>query len=153
MKITQTRDWLLLSVLTFSGLVTFVIFYLLADRFIPPAEDVHDYYAGVVHFLEDTAGNQPEGVFGESSPVRIGGVLTLKLGEAVKMGEALLVYRGLQDGGLFEVDVVIPSFDRQRPFSYRLNVQEAQKGFRLANRTFELLSATRTVLHLQTIGE
>jgi len=151
MNITRRREWLLLTALTMFGVVSFGVFYFFAFRFITPAEDVHDYYAGVIGF-EDTAG--PSGGVVRAQPSgAIGTTLMLTRDEEVRIGETVVIYRGLASGNTFDIDVIIPAFDLQSPFHHRLSIAEARKGFTLASHSFRLLSATRSILHLEQTGE
>ena len=150
MKITRRREGLLLAALTMFGAVSFGVFYFFAFRFITPAEDVHDYYAGVIGF-EDTAGPS-EAVVRAKPGGAIGATLMLARDEEVPIGEAVVIYRGPASGNTFDIDVIIPAFDPQSPFHHRLSIAEARKGFTLARHSFRLLSATRSILHLEQIG-
>lgn len=150
MKITRRREWLLLAALTIFGVVSFGVFHFFALRFITPAEDVHDYYAGVIGF-EDTAGPSEAAVRAEPGGA-VGTTLMLTLNEEFPIGETVLIYRGLASGNTFDIDVIIPAFDPQSPFHHRLSITEARKGFTLARHTFRLLAATRTILHLEQTG-
>lgn len=142
----------MLSAFALSGALAFSIFYHIAVRFIPPAEDVRVYYAGIIdivhHAPEQTAGNAENVLEG-----RIGGTLVLKNDEAIEFGESVLIYRGLATDRGFEVDVIIPAFDPHSPFPYSFTVAEARKGFKLVNRSFRLLSATPSFLHLERVLE
>jgi hypothetical protein len=151
MNITRRREWLLLAALTMFGVVSFGVFHFFAFRFITPAEDVHDYYAGVIGF-EDTAGPSEVVVRAEPSGA-IGATLMLTRDEEVRIGETVVIYRGLASGNTFDIEVIIPAFDPQSPFHHRLSIAEARKGFTLASHSFRLLSATRSILHLEQTGE
>jgi hypothetical protein len=147
-KIRRTREWLLLAALTFFGLGAFGLFHLLAGWLITPAKDVRDYYSGVVGF-EDTAGPltlpvRPSGTIGQT--------LRLALNQEVLIGDVRLIYRGLTSGGSFAIDVIVPAYDSQSPFHHSFDIAEAGRGFTLAGRSFRLLSATRTTLHLERAG-
>lgn len=147
MKITRRREGLLLAALTFFGVVTFGVFHFFASCFITPAEDVRDYYAGVIGF-EDTGG--PLVVLMQSEPGgAIGAILMLALDEEVSIGETVVIYRGLASGNSFDIDVIIPAFDPQSTIHRHLSIAKARKGFTLAGHFFRLLSATRTILHLE----
>ena len=146
MKITRRREWLLMAALTMFG-----VFHFFAFLFITPAEDVHDYYAGVIGF-EDTAGPSEVVVRAEPSGA-IGATLMLTRDEEIRIGETVVIYRGLASGNTFDIDVIIPAFDLQSPFHHRLSIAEARKGFTLASHSFRLLSATRSILHLEQTGE
>lgn len=150
MKITRRREGLLLAALTMFGVVSFGVFHFFAFRFITPAEDVRDYYAGVIGF-EDTAGPS-EAVVRAKPGGAIGATLMLARDEEVPIGEAVVIYRGPASGNRFDIDVIIPAFDPQSPFHHRLSIAEARKGFTLARHSFRLLSATRSILHLEQIG-
>ena len=150
MKITRRREWMLLAALTMFGVVSFGVFHFFAFRFITPAEDVRDYYAGVIGF-EDTTG--PSEVVVRAKPGgAIGAILMLARDEEVPIGETVVVYRGLTSGNTFAIDVIIPAFDPQSPFHHHFSIAEAKKGFTLARHSFRLLSATRTILHLEQTG-
>jgi hypothetical protein len=151
MKITRQREGLLLAALTFFGVVTFGVVHFFASRVITPAEDVRDYYAGVIGF-EDTGG--PLVVLRRAKPGgAIGAILMLALDEEVPIGETVVIYRGLASGNSFDIEVIIPAFDPQSPIHRRLSIAKARKGFTLAGgHFFRLLSATRTILHLEQTG-
>jgi hypothetical protein len=151
MKITRSRECLLLAALTMFGVVSFGAFHFFAFLFITPAEDVHDYYAGVIGF-EDTAG--PTGVTMRSDPIgAIGAILRLSRDQEFFIDETVLIYRGLASGNFFDIDVIIPAYDPQNPFHHRLSIAEARNGFTLASHSFRLLSATRSILHIEQTGE
>jgi hypothetical protein len=151
MKITRRREGLLLAALTMFGVVSFGVFHFFAFRFITPAEDVRDYYAGVIGF-EDTAG--PSAVAARAEPgSAIGATLMLARDKEVPIGETVVIYRGLASVNTFDIDVIIPAFDPQSPFHHRVSIAEARNGFTLVSHSFRLLSATRTILHLEQTGE
>ncbi len=151
MKITRRREWLQLAAFVGVGLVTFGAVYLLAYKLIPPAQDVHEYYAGVIGF-EDTAGPLSTGP--KVLPAgAIGARLMLALDQEVLIGETVLIYRGLAAGRSFDIDVIIPAFDPQSPFRHRYSLTEAKKGFKLGSHAYRLLSASRLVLHLEPTGD
>ena len=130
MKITRRREGLLLAAWTMFGVVSFGVFHFFAFRFITPAEDVRDYYAGVIGF-EDTVGPS-EAVVRAKPGGAIGATLMLARDEEVPIGEAVVIYRGPASGNTFDIDVIIPAFDPQSPFHHRLSIAEARKGFTLS---------------------
>lgn len=150
MKITRWREWLLMAALTMFGIVSFGVFHFFAFRFITPAEDVRDYYAGVIGF-EDTAGPSVAELRAEPGGA-IGATLMLTRDQEVPIGETVVIYRGLASGNTFDIDVIIPAFDPQSPFHHRLGIAQARKGFTLASHSFRLLSATPSILHLEQTG-
>jgi hypothetical protein len=150
MKTTRTREWLTLSMLTLSGALAFGIFHYFAVRFIPPADDVRDYYAGVIGFVDHSPVKTIERARGVPAG-RIGATLVLENNEAVALDASILIYRGLAATDRFEIDVIIPAFDPQSPFPYKFTIADARKGFSLVNRNFRLLSATPSFLHLEQV--
>ena len=58
-------------------------------------------------------------------------------------GKAELVYRGLFGRSVFQIDVAILDLDPQMYYSYRFNISDAKKGFRLIDRNFKLISAKK----------
>lgn len=152
MKATRSREWLMLSAFALSGALAFSIFYHIAIRFIPPADDVRVYYAGMLDRVHHST-LQTTGGRGDVRSGRIGDTLVLKNSEAVELGESILIYRGLTTASGFGVDVIIPAFDPQSPFPYTFTIAEASEGFRLVNRSFRLLSATPSFLHLEHVKE
>jgi hypothetical protein len=151
MKITRRREWLLMAALTMFGVVSFGVFHFFAFRFITPAEEVRDYYAGVIGF-EDTVGSSTVAV-GAKLGGALGATLMLTRDDEVPIGETVVIYRGLAPGNAFDLDVIIPAFDPQSPFHHRLGIAQARKGFTLASHSFRLLSATPSILHLEQTGE
>jgi len=152
MKTTRTREWLALWVLTLSGALAFSVFHYFAVSFISPADDVRDYYAGVIGFVDHAPEKTLErarGVLGG----RIGATLVFKNNEAVELGEAILIYRGLAAANGFAIDVIIPAFDPQSPFPYTFTIANARKSFSLVNRNFRLLAATPSFLHLEQVKD
>jgi hypothetical protein len=150
MKITRRREWLLMAALTMFGVVSFGVLHFFAFRFITPAEDVRDYYAGVIGF-EDTVGSSTVAV-GAKLGGALGATLMLTRDDEVPIGETVVIYRGLAPRNAFDLDVIIPAFDPQSPFHHRLGIAQARKGFTLASHSFRLLSATPSILHLEQTG-
>lgn len=146
----RRREWFQLAAFAGTGLVVFGVFDLLALRFITPAQDVRDYYAGVIGF-EDTAGAL-ESIPHTVPAGAIGTRLMLALDKKVLVGQTVLIYRGLAAGRSFDIDVIIPAYDPQSPFRHRYGLAEARKGFVLGTHAYRLLSATRWVLHLEATG-
>lgn len=147
MKQTTSLEWLRLIYLTLFGVIIFAGFYVLAAWFIPPAEDIRDYYAGVIHFRKDTDTRS------EPTPLTEGRIpfensLTLERNREIRLGSSIVVYRGLGGDGTFLLDLFIPTLDPDTPYPYRFSVSEARMGFNLADKRFQLVSARQDYLHL-----
>jgi len=64
------------------------------------------------------------------------------------IGKAKLTYRGLEGSSVCLIDVIIPELDPYRPYKYRLDVETAEKGFRMAGYTFKLVSVGQNAIRL-----
>jgi hypothetical protein len=152
MKITRSQEWLHLIAFFVCGVLVFCLLYLFAIRFIPPAEDVRDYYAGVVVFVEEAGFQEPAAT--TNAPIvatAFPGMPVLELNEEKRVGGLILVYRGLEAGGRFRLDVRVPEMDRQSVYRRVFEISEARDGFRIADRRFTLVSARETFLHLKLV--
>ena len=98
--------------------------------------------------LSTNAWNQRTIPSAEKTAVR--GNLVLTLNKKVSLAKSEFIYRGLV-GSDFRIDVIIPELDPQAAYSYRIDISEAKKSFRLANRTYRLISAKKAVLRLRQI--
>lgn len=78
--------------------------------------------------------------------------LFFRLNQKVSAGKAELIYRGLVGAVEFRIDVIIPELDPQVSYPYRLEISEAKKSFRLANRNYRLISAKKAALRLKLIN-
>ena len=152
MKTTRTHEWLMLSAFALSGALAFSIFYHFAIRFIPPADDVSVYYAGIIDIVHHAPEQAVEETRANPSG-RIGATLVLQNNEAIELGKSIMIYRGLTGDNRFGIDVIIPAFDPRSPFPYTFTIAESKRGFRLANRSFKLLAATPSFLHLEQVTE
>jgi len=74
--------------------------------------------------------------------------LLFQLNKKRAAGKAELVYRGLFGRSEFQIDVAILDLDPQTYYSYRFNISDAKKGFRLIDRNFKLISAKKYLLQV-----
>lgn len=74
---------------------------------------------------------------------------TLRIGEKVRVGKLLLVYRGFDEQGRFNLDVAIPALDAHTFYPYHFRKKDFAKGIKLNIYAFKVLSVRRNVLHLQ----
>jgi hypothetical protein len=111
------------------GFVVFLGFYHISQRY---ASELS------VHNMMRTK-DRPDTFYNErlsSEPAR--GRYVFHLNQSQSIGKVDLVYRGLAGGSEFLIDVVIPELDPQRPYKYRLDIDTAENGFRLAGYDFRL---------------
>lgn len=77
--------------------------------------------------------------------------LFLPLNKKISAGTAELIYRGLVGRSEFRIDVIIPQLDPQAAYSHQINISDAKKTFRLANRDYQLVYAKKGALRLKRI--
>ena len=68
------------------------------------------------------------------------------------IGRVSLTYRGLEQGSVCLIDVIIPDLDPERPYKYRLDIGTAEKGFRMAGRHFKLDTTRKNFIHIVEIA-
>jgi len=78
--------------------------------------------------------------------------LFLQLNHKHSAGKSELIYRGLVGRSEFQIDVIIPELDPHVAYPYRIKISQANKSFRLANRTYQLISAKKGALWLKLIN-
>ena len=74
--------------------------------------------------------------------------ITLVLDQDVKIGNSVIVYRGLDDNAKFRMDVAILELDPNSFYRYRIPINAAKKGFRLVGQNFRLISARKSAIQL-----
>ena len=115
MKTTETQQWYYLLMFTIVGVVFFGLLYFMGVVFIPPAEDVRDYYAGVVHFLEEDMGQAPAVLPPPGETYK--DFFALKINETVRIDDYQVVYRGLETKNRFTIEVANTRLDSSNPCS------------------------------------
>jgi hypothetical protein len=66
------------------------------------------------------------------------GRYVLHLNQSQSIGKVNLIYRGLAGKSICRIDVIIPELDPDRPYRYNLDIETAEKGFRMAGTAFKL---------------
>lgn len=74
--------------------------------------------------------------------------IMLSKGDAKIIDDIKIIYRGSNDRSQFHLDVFVLNFDSQMPFVHTIDVKKAKKGFRLAGKDFQLISAREHRVHL-----
>ena len=92
--------------------------------------------------------SQQDAAVGYQSADPVEEKITMPLNQEITIGKAKLVYRGLAAGSKFKIDVVIMDLDPLAHYGYRLSIDDARKGFRLAGNNFRLLSARKTAIQV-----
>jgi hypothetical protein len=74
--------------------------------------------------------------------------ILLVLDRDTKFGKSKIVYRGLDGNAKFSMDVAILELDPNAFYRYRIPINDAKKGFRLAGQNFRLISARKSAIQL-----
>ena len=74
--------------------------------------------------------------------------IMLSMGDAKMIEDIKIVYRGLNRRDQFKLDVFVLNFDPEMAFVHALDIAKAKKGFRLAGKDFQLISAREHRVHL-----
>ena len=74
--------------------------------------------------------------------------IMLSKGDARIIDDIKIIYRGSSNRSQFQLDVFVLDFDREMPFAHTIDVNQAKKGFRLAGKDFQLISAREHRVHL-----
>ena len=77
--------------------------------------------------------------------------LFILINQKQSAGKAELIYRGLVGQSEFQIDVIVPELDPQASYPYRFKISQAKKSFRLASRTYRLISAKKGAIQLRAI--
>ena len=150
MKTTETQQWFHLLMFTIAGIAFFGVLYVLSAVFIKPAEDVRDYYAGVIYFLEEDLGQAPAVV---PPPGEVyADFFALKTNQTVAIGNYRVIYRGLETRGRFKLEVADTRLDSKTFYANSFAIRDATTGIRIGDRQFSVLSARPTILHLRRIN-
>ncbi len=78
------------------------------------------------------------------------GQYVLHLDQRQSIGKVNLIYRGLGGKAVFLIDVIIPDLDPERPYKYRLDVDTAERGFRVAGYNFKLTSVGKNYVRIES---
>ena len=154
MNTTETQQWFYLLISTIAGLVIFALFYVFAVVFIPPAEDVRDYYAGVVHFVEESLPSQNRVRVVLPPPGEVyKDFYTLKFNETVRIDHFRVIYRGVESNGRLQLEVANTQLDPESFYALSADKDTATGSIRIGNQRFRVLSARSGFLHLQRMQQ
>jgi len=79
--------------------------------------------------------------------------ILLTLNDEKTIGKSKIIYRGLSGDSEFKMDVVIMDLDPNASYGYRLSIDKAQKGFRLAGHKFKLITARKNAIQIWHLGK
>ena len=154
MNTTETQQWFYLLISTIAGIAVFGLFYVLAVFFIPPAEDVRDYYAGVVHFTQESLPPQNRVRVVVPPPGEIyKDFYGLKRNEPMRIDHYRVIYRGLEGSGRFKLEMANTKLDPKSFYTLTFQPETPSGTIRIGNQIFSVLSARTSILHLRRITE
>ncbi len=121
------------------GFLIFIGFYHFTQRFASP-DSVHRQLG---------SGDRSNAFSNEKLPAAAAkGKFIFHLNKSQSIGKANLIYRGLEGKTICLIDVIIPELDPERPYKHRLDIDTAEKGFRIAGNSFKLVSVGDTYIRL-----
>ena len=74
--------------------------------------------------------------------------IMLSKGSDTIIDDIKIIYRGSDNRSQFRLDVFVLNFDREMSFAHTIDVNQAKKGFRIAGKYFQLISARKHRVHL-----
>ena len=117
--------------------------YLVVEAFIPKDFDLS---AKFMTFPWGKASQREVRERALSGPVKE--KVLLLLNQEKKFEKSKIIYRGLEGGSAFKIDVVIPELDPNAYYRYRIHIEDAKKGFRLGGQNFKLISARKSAAQI-----
>jgi hypothetical protein len=144
MKETKPHKWSQAIYYVLASIVVLVLILLVAERFFPlslESSSKMGYLSSrLFSRLQDTPGRAP------SNPARE--KILLALNHEKTIGKSKIIYRGLEKNSAFNIDVVILELDPNSFYRYHIQIDDAEKGFRLAGQDFKLISARKSALQI-----
>jgi hypothetical protein len=141
MKETKPHKWSQAIYYVLASIVVLVLILLVAERFFPSrSPELSPKSSRWFSRLQDTPARAL------SNPARE--KILLALNQEKTIGKSKIIYRGLEKNSAFEIDVVILELDPNSFYRYRIQIDAAEKGFRLAGQDFKLISARKSALQI-----
>ena len=150
MNVITRRQWLQLVVYTLAGGILFYGMVATADsKSHRMTTDVGSYAAGAFLFFTDMDVKQYSHPRSVSDGWATGQeTLIIGLDQEKSVSGATIIYRGLESGSRFRLDVIIHELDPDVAYPRVLSKSEAREGFRLADETFQLLAVRKRYISL-----
>ena len=128
-----------LFVLVLFGFLLFLGFYHFSQRF-ASMHSIHNLPGRTDRANAVSKTNRPAAA--------ANGRYVLHLDQSRSIGKVNLIYRGIEAGSICVIDVIIPDLDPERPYKYRLDIDTAEEGFRMAGHNSKLATAGKNYIHL-----
>ena len=151
MNKTRPRYWLsILSYMTVS-IIFLGFLYFIAEMFFPKTspELIPRTDALSARFIsssrwDNNSGGAQKTVL--SNPVKE--KITLSLNQDKKIKKSKIIYRGLEGNSTFKIDVVKLELDPNSFYPYRIQIDDAKKGFWLVGQKFKLISTRKSAIQI-----
>jgi len=151
MNETRLRHWLTIISYTMISIICLGFLYYLAEMFFPKtsSELIPKNDALSARFMSIPTWNSSSRDAKKkalSDPIKE--KILLLLNQAKKFDKSKIIYRGLEGNTTFKVDVVILELDPNSYYRYRIQIDDAKKGFRLVGQKFKLISTRRSAIQI-----
>ena len=151
MNETRLRHWLTILSYTMVSIIFLGLLYFITETFIPKtsSELIPNKDALSARFISlpkwNTASrdSQKKALLDAMKEK-----ITLSINQEKKIGKSKIIYRGLEGNSTFKIDVVILELDPNSFYRYRIKIDDAKKGFRLAGQNFKLISTRKSALQI-----
>ena len=151
MNKTRPRNWPAIFLYLFICIVSLGFIYVVAEWFLPktsseliPNKDtLSSRFMSVPKWTGDSKETHKKG-----QTEAIKEKIMLLLNQEKVIGKSKLIYRGLEKNSAFKIDVVILELDPDAFYRYRIQIDDAEKGFRLAGQDLKLISARKSALQI-----
>jgi hypothetical protein len=145
MKQTKPHKWSQAIYYVLASIVFLVLILFVAEMFFPSTspELIPNRDALSARFISRLQDAPARAL---SNPARE--KILLALNHEKTIGKSKIIYRGLEKNSAFNIDVVILELDPNSFYRYRIQIDAAEKGFRLAGQDFKLISARKSALQI-----
>ena len=151
MNKTRSRYWLSILAYTMVSIIFLGFLYFIAEMFFPrtSSELIPKTDALSARFISSSRWNTTSGdANGTALSDPIKEKITLALNQDKKIGKSKIIYRGLEGNSTFKIDVVVLDLDPNSFYRYRIKIDDAKKGFRLAGQNFKLISSRKSAIQI-----
>ena len=151
MNETHPRKWVYLISYLLLTFVSLGLLFFIAEWFFPKtsSELIPNRDALSAIFISRERWNTPSQDTKENAgPHPPKEKLIVQIDQGKTFGKSKIIYRGLDGNSLFKIDVVILELDPHAYYRYRIPIDDARKGFRLAGQNFRLISARTSAIQI-----
>jgi len=151
MKKTQPHNWSYVFYYTLILIASLGLIVLVAEMFFPsPSPELMPRRDALsARFMNTASGDiRPQETPTGAPSIPAKEKILLALNHEKTIGKSKIIYRGLDGDSKFKIDVVIPELDPNAFYLYRISIDKAHQGFRLAGHNFKLISARKSAIRI-----